>query len=103
MNQEPKTTDERTAKKTKKPQRKMSDLAPKKDVRGGEFVITSTTSSSSPTLQKWCPSCWKISIWTRNQRKRNNQRGRAKSRLAIYRPGRIPKPAAAKLGGGGGF
>jgi hypothetical protein len=40
------------AKNAKKPQRKLPDLAPKNDVRGGEIVITSTTSSSSPTLPK---------------------------------------------------
>jgi hypothetical protein len=41
-------------KNTKKPQRKLPDLAPKKDVHGGfgDFVMTSTTSSSSPTIQK---------------------------------------------------
>jgi hypothetical protein len=39
-------------KNANKPLRKLPDLDPKKDVRGGEFVITSTTSSSSPTLQK---------------------------------------------------
>ena len=41
-------------KNAKKPQRKLPDLAPKKDVRGGvgEFVMTSTISSSSSTLPK---------------------------------------------------
>ncbi len=40
------------AKNTKKPQRKLPDLAPKKDVRGGsgEFVITSTTDKSTVKL-----------------------------------------------------
>jgi len=39
-------------KNANKPPRKLRDLASKKDVRGGEIVITKTTSSSSPTLQK---------------------------------------------------
>jgi hypothetical protein len=39
-------------KNAKKPQRKLPDLAPKKDVRGGvgEFVITSTTDKSTVKL-----------------------------------------------------
>jgi hypothetical protein len=55
MKTTPKETNEtkQQAKNAKKPQRKLPDLALKKDVRGGgDIRITSTTSSSSPELMK---------------------------------------------------
>jgi hypothetical protein len=42
----------RQTKDGKKPERKLEDLIPKKDARGGEIVFTKTTDSSSATIQK---------------------------------------------------
>jgi hypothetical protein len=42
---------QQTKNEKKKPQRKLPDLPPKKDVRGGgDFVITSTTDKSTVKL-----------------------------------------------------
>ncbi len=43
---------QQTKNEKKKPQRKLPDLVVKKDVRGGEIAISSTTDKSSPTIQK---------------------------------------------------
>ena len=39
---------QQTKNEKKKPQRKLADLAVKKDVRGGEILITKPIDSSSP-------------------------------------------------------
>jgi hypothetical protein len=36
------------AKNTKKPERKLRDLPPRKDARGGEIVISKPTDTTSP-------------------------------------------------------